>query len=124
MVSRRPLEQSGAPSRAERAAPMSRNDGVVPRRLVAGIACLGAAAATLVAVLAASAAPATVTVAPTADSYVQSDQPATNYGTQSQIRADGSPTVRAYLRFDPQGLTGAVTRAVLRLHTNSAHAVG
>ncbi|MDX6646778.1 MAG: acid phosphatase type 7, partial [Miltoncostaeaceae bacterium] len=56
---------------------------------------------------------------PVADSYVQADQAGTNYGAQTQIRADGMPVVRAYLRFNPQGLSGAVTNAVLRVRANS-----
>jgi hypothetical protein len=71
-----------------------------------------------------AAAAGTATFTPVADSYVQSDQPRTNYGTQTQLRADGTPVVRAYLRFNPQGLTGTVTSAVLRIRTNSAHPKG
>jgi hypothetical protein len=40
------------------------------------------------------------------------------------LRADGSPLVRSYLRFDVQGLTGAVTRATLRIFTNSSSSAG
>ena len=37
---------------------------------------------------------------------------------------DGSPIVRSYLRFNVQGLSGAVTRATLRIFANSASSQG
>ena len=37
---------------------------------------------------------------------------------------DGSPIVRSYLRFNVQGLSGAVTRARLRIFANSASSQG
>ncbi len=37
---------------------------------------------------------------------------------------DGSPTVRTYLRFNPSGLTGTVTRATLRVWADTAQGVG
>jgi parallel beta-helix repeat protein len=61
---------------------------------------------------------------PTADSYVTEASPTTNYGTSTQVRADGSPIVRAYLRFDVQGVAGTVTSAKLRIYANSASSVG
>jgi hypothetical protein len=45
---------------------------------------------------------------------------ATNYGTLTTLRIDGSPIVRSYLRFNVQGLSGTVTRATLRIFANSA----
>src|SRR5947209_18932299 len=84
---------------------------------VALAASLGAAVILIGVVLTASAAPAPVSVGPVADSYVQSDQSGTNSGTQTQIRVDGSPVVRGYLRFDVQGLGRPVTKAMLRLYT-------
>src|SRR4051794_2171783 len=83
------------------------------------------AAVTAVAVAAfAAAAPAagaaTTTFAPVADSYVGSDTPTTNYGTNVKLRADGSPVVRSYLRFDVAGLPGSVTKATLRIFNNTA----
>jgi acid phosphatase type 7 len=65
-----------------------------------------------------------LTLHPTADSYVDSGSPSTNYGTQTQLRGDGSPVVRSYLRFDVQGFSGAVTRATLRIYANSASTTG
>lgn len=61
---------------------------------------------------------------PIADSYVSSGSPATNYGSQTQLRGDGSPVLRSYLRFNVQGLNGTVTRARLRLFANNASTGG
>jgi acid phosphatase type 7 len=61
---------------------------------------------------------------PSADSYVSSDSPSTNYGSQMQLRGDGSPVVRSYLRFNVQGLNGTVRRAMLRLFANNASTGG
>src|SRR2546423_12267104 len=41
-----------------------------------------------------------------ADAYVRSAAPATHYRTPPKLRTQGSPTVRSYLRFNVQGLTG------------------
>ncbi len=64
------------------------------------------------------------TFASIADSYVESSNPGTNYGSVNQIRVDGSPDVRSYLRFNVQGLSGAVTSATLRVYANSAVTAG
>ena len=61
-----------------------------------------------------------ITFHPVADAYVDSGSPSTNYGTQTQLRGDGSPVVRSYLRFDVQGAGGTVSRATLRIYANSA----
>ena len=50
--------------------------------------------------------------------------PTTNYGSSTTLRADASPDVRSYLRFNVQGLTGTVTRATLRVFANSASSLG
>jgi acid phosphatase type 7 len=68
--------------------------------------------------------PGTVILVPVADSYVDASNPTTNYGTSTQIRVDGSPVVRSYLRFNVSGLTGPATSAVLRVYANSAQATG
>jgi hypothetical protein len=47
-----------------------------------------------------------------------------NYGNASTLRADASPVVRSYLRFDIQGLSGTVTHATLRIFTNSSSSTG
>ena len=66
----------------------------------------------------------TFTFHPVADSYVNSSSPGQNYGTSSQLRADGSPDVRSYLRFDLQGMSGTVADATLKIYTNSGSSTG
>ena len=65
-----------------------------------------------------------LTFNPNADSYVDSGSPSANYGTQPQLRGDGSPVVRSYLRFNVQGAGGTVTRATLHIYANSASTAG
>jgi parallel beta-helix repeat protein len=69
-------------------------------------------------------APSSFTFIPVADSYVNADAPTINYGTVSSLRADGTPLVRSYLRFDLQGIVGTVTKATLRVYANSSSSVG
>jgi hypothetical protein len=66
----------------------------------------------------------TLTFNPSADAYVDAGAPSTNHGSKTQLRVDGSPVVRSYLRFDVQGAAGAVIRATLRIFANSASTVG
>jgi hypothetical protein len=61
---------------------------------------------------------------PSADSYVDSGSPSTNYGSLTTLRGDGSPVVRSYLRFNIQGVGSTVTRATLRIFANSASSGG
>jgi hypothetical protein len=67
---------------------------------------------------------ATFTYTPLVDAYVNSASPTTNYGSATNLRADGSPDVHSYLRFDVQGLNGTVTKATLRVYANSASSRG
>jgi calcineurin-like phosphoesterase family protein len=71
-----------------------------------------------------TAAGGTFTFTSISDSYVESSNPSTNYGSATQIRVDGSPDVRSYLRFNVQGLSGAVISATLRVYANSAVTAG
>ena len=64
------------------------------------------------------------TFTPVADSYINASTPTTNYGFQTTLRADASPDIRSFLRFNVQGLTGSVTSAILRVHANSASTPG
>jgi chitodextrinase len=66
----------------------------------------------------------TLTFNPVADTYVNADFPSTNYGSSSTLRADASPIVQSYLRFNVQGLTGTITHVTLRVYTNSASSSG
>ena len=68
--------------------------------------------------------PSIFTFIPVADSYVNEGSPTTNYGNSSSLRADGSPFVRSYLRFNVQGLVGTVVKATLRVYATSSSSVG
>src|SRR5918999_1839492 len=59
-----------------------------------------------------------------ADSFVSSVAPDKNMGTWGRVRADTSPILRAYLRFDLTGLTGSVTSATLRVFAEAGHPAG
>src|SRR5437764_868734 len=104
----------------------ARSSGVARRpwraRAVVVAVTIGVAAVAWAAATAAGS--ATSTFVPVADSYVDTSQPSVNFGTSTQVRADGSPVVRAYLRFNPQNLPGAVTKATLMIWANSAHSTG
>ena len=67
---------------------------------------------------------ATYTFTAAADSYVQSDQPATNFGSSKGLRVDNSPITTSYLRFTVSGTSGTVTNATLRVFATSTHSVG
>jgi hypothetical protein len=58
------------------------------------------------------------------DSYVNESSPTTNYGASTALRADGSPLVRSYLRFNLQGIAGTVTKATLRVYANTSTSIG
>ncbi len=74
--------------------------------------------------------PPTTTFTPTDDAYVRSDNPTSNFGSSTSLRArGGSTTITSYLTFTVTGLSGPAT-AVLRLYvsdpstgTMSAHTV-
>jgi hypothetical protein len=55
---------------------------------------------------------------------VYQSNPTTNYGTSNLLRADGSPIMRSYLRFNLQGINGTVRRVTLRVYANSASSSG
>jgi hypothetical protein len=67
----------------------------------------------------ATAAPVSTTFKPVADAYSSSDRPTTNYGAATTLKADASPVATSYLRFDVQGLGSRVTKATLRLLSNT-----
>jgi hypothetical protein len=96
----------------------------------AGSNCVPAAVAVLAALLAfvpagcgnghASSKPAALvskTFPDLGDSYVRASDPHTNYGNNGEIFVDGSPKVRAYLSFQPVGLSGGIEHAKLRLYS-------
>jgi hypothetical protein len=59
-----------------------------------------------------------------ADGYASSIEPDRNFGTLSALRTDGSPDVRSFLRFDPDGLGTPISAAILRVFANSANSDG
>jgi len=59
----------------------------------------------------------TTTFRASADAYIQVDQATTNFGTADRIMVDSGPKRRSLVKVTVTGLTGKVTRAVLRLHT-------
>jgi hypothetical protein len=64
----------------------------------------------------------TLTFSADADARVQEANPTTNYGTSSTLRVDGGtdPDVNSYLRFTVSGVTGTVTRAMLRIYATTS----
>jgi phosphatidylinositol-3-phosphatase len=77
--------------------------------------CLVGVTAVALSVAAAPAEAAAATFSASADSYVDASRPSTNFGTQLQLRTDGAPIMRSYVRFNVQGLSGTVTKATLSL---------
>ena len=64
--------------------------------------------------------PTSFVLTPVADTYVNAASTGTNYGASSTLRADGSPEVLSYLRFDLSSLSGTIANATLRVFANSA----
>ena len=93
---------------------LSRNARFAVTSGVAVAAVAAAAGALLTVVPSASAAPTTFT--PVADTYVNSLNPTTNYGTATQLGVDKSEVKKLYLKFDLTGVTGTIASAKLRLH--------
>jgi hypothetical protein len=54
------------------------------------------------------------------DAYVRKSQPRVNFGKTSELRIDGLPPARAYLRFQPFGIAGKIKHATLRIYTLTA----
>jgi hypothetical protein len=71
-----------------------------------------------------SGAPQTLTLTPEADAYVYQSKSSQNFGTNTALRADGSPIMRSYLRFDLTNVSNTITRAPLRLYAQSSHSTG
>jgi Calcineurin-like phosphoesterase len=67
---------------------------------------------------------ASQTFKPTADAYVSAAQPSGRFGTETRLKVDASPVMRAYIRFNVQNVSGAVTSATLRLYTRTSSNVG
>jgi chitodextrinase len=69
--------------------------------------------------------PTTLIFAPSADTYVQSDLPTTNFGSAVQIVVDNSPVRNVLLKFVVSGVgTRQLVSAKLRLYCEDASGVG
>jgi len=66
----------------------------------------------------------TQTFKATADAYVSAAQQSGTFGTESRLKVDASPVMRAYVRFTVQNVSGTVTRATLRLYARTSSNVG
>jgi hypothetical protein len=64
-----------------------------------------------------------ITIAPVADATISSEYPSSTYGSVNRLRADGSPLVRSYLRFDLSGV-GTIAKATLSLYSTSSSSTG
>jgi hypothetical protein len=94
------------------------------RRAAAAAAVVSVVSATAIAVIATSdnapsASAATTTFTPVADTYVNSSSGSTNYGTSGQLGVDNSPVKRMFLKFSVANVSGTVTSAKLRIHTDN-----
>ena len=67
----------------------------------------------------------TITLNPTDDAFVRSDQPTTNNGTATTLRMkQSSPIINSYLKFTVSGVSGTVSSAKLRLAVTVASSSG
>ncbi|NUT97974.1 MAG: DNRLRE domain-containing protein, partial [Saccharothrix sp.] len=93
-------------------------------RLPLAVVAVGVVTATTLTVIATSdqlpsAAAATSTFTPSADTHVDNSAAGTNYGTSGQLGVDGSPIKRMFLKFVVSNVSGTVTSAKLRVHTDN-----
>jgi parallel beta-helix repeat protein len=68
--------------------------------------------------------PTILTLLPSDDAQVSESAPTSNFGAATTLRLDASPVLRSYLKFDVSGISGAITRATLRLYANSSSNTG
>jgi hypothetical protein len=61
---------------------------------------------------------------PVADAYVSAGHPDSDYGDLTELHVDASPVRRAYLRFEVQGVNSSVTRATLRIFSQTSSSLG
>ena len=67
----------------------------------------------------------TLSITPTADTYVRMDRPSSSYGSQASLRVDGEPVMQSFLRFAVRGTEGStVDRVRLRLYQVDSSRVG
>ena len=82
--------------------------------------CVTAAVATILLVPATSRAASAAIVA---DSYTDASYPSSNFGSKIYFKADNSPVLKAYLKFNVSGYVPG-TSAALRVYAESANSVG
>jgi hypothetical protein len=58
------------------------------------------------------------------DSYVRATEPRGNFGKNTELRVDGEPPARAYLQFQPFGISGKIVSATLRFYPLSTSTDG
>ena len=68
--------------------------------------------------------PTGATFVAAADSYVDASAATSNFGALTQVRIDGSPLVRTFLRFTVSGASGTVRSAVVRVYANTGQTTG
>jgi len=66
----------------------------------------------------------TQVVTPTGDAFVSAAQPRTRFGSARELRVDGKPRERAYLRFRIPALGGRLTRATVRVYSRTTSSRG
>lgn len=66
----------------------------------------------------------TFTLMPVADSWVGSDAPTVNHGSEAALYVDASPSKLTYLSYDLSGVTGNITSATLRVTTTPGTSSG
>ena len=94
------------------------------RRALALAVALTALAAALAAYGPTVFASSSTTLSPAADGYVDSGAANRTSAGSAELRIDGSPVVRTYLRFDLRSLSGTVTSAKLKLFAESPSGIG
>ncbi|MBI4790808.1 MAG: right-handed parallel beta-helix repeat-containing protein [Chloroflexi bacterium] len=67
---------------------------------------------------------ASYTIKTVADAFVDASSASTNYGTSAKLKVDDSPVVRSFVRFSVSGVSGTVTKAVLRFYGTSSSSNG
>ena len=69
-------------------------------------------------------APSSLPITTSQDSYVQADQPGTNFGTATVLKNVTSPDTRAYLKFNVPDVSGTITRVTFRAFTLTSSGSG
>jgi hypothetical protein len=72
----------------------------------------------------ASASQGTHVLLPTADTAVSEAEPEASFGDSKELRVDGEPIVRSYLRFDLNEIEDPIRQATLRIYTESDQSSG